>query len=131
VDEPGYYLPHPVLKDTSLTTKLHVVFYASCKISMGVSLNDVLMVAHGVATRSSVHHLEISNLAICHDSGHRKNVQTNNSRRIAKTVSTYPVARRRSSEYFLFSIFISLTPLLMEHLRLHIWLREHYSRSHI
>ncbi|XP_012228825.2 uncharacterized protein [Linepithema humile] len=43
--EPGYYLPHhPVIKDTSLTTKLRVIFDASCKTSTGYSLNDVLMV---------------------------------------------------------------------------------------
>lgn len=41
-----YYLPHQiaVFKNTSLTTKLRVVFDASCKTSTGVSLNDALMV---------------------------------------------------------------------------------------
>jgi len=39
-----YYIPHhPVIKDNSLTTKLRVVFDASCK-STGLSLNDCLMV---------------------------------------------------------------------------------------
>lgn len=42
---PSYYLPHhPVYKETSTTTKLRVVFDASCKTSTGISLNDVLMV---------------------------------------------------------------------------------------
>jgi len=45
LNEPGYYLPHhPVFKGTSLTTKLRVVFDASCKTSTGISLNDTLMV---------------------------------------------------------------------------------------
>ncbi|XP_073820604.1 uncharacterized protein [Musca autumnalis] len=40
-----YYMPHhAVLKDTSSTTKLRVVFNASMKTSTGLSLNDTLMV---------------------------------------------------------------------------------------
>ncbi|XP_024875128.1 uncharacterized protein LOC112456671 [Temnothorax curvispinosus] len=42
---PRYYIPHHyVLKDSSLTTKLRVVFDASCDTSTGISLNDCLMV---------------------------------------------------------------------------------------
>jgi len=40
-----YYIPHhAVLKNNSLTTKLRVVFDASCKTSTGVSLNECLLV---------------------------------------------------------------------------------------
>ncbi|XP_058827429.1 uncharacterized protein LOC131687365 [Topomyia yanbarensis] len=40
-----YYLPHhAVLKPDSTTTKLRVVFDASCRTSTGISLNDGLMV---------------------------------------------------------------------------------------
>lgn len=42
---PAYYLPHhAVLRPESTTTKLRVVFDASCRSTTGVSLNDGLMV---------------------------------------------------------------------------------------
>ena len=41
----GFYLPHhAVIKNTSLTTKLLVVFDGSAKTATGLSLNEVLMV---------------------------------------------------------------------------------------
>ncbi|XP_033230028.1 uncharacterized protein LOC117181463 [Belonocnema kinseyi] len=41
----GYYLPHQaVVRESSLTTKLRVVFDASAKTTTGISLNDILMV---------------------------------------------------------------------------------------
>ena len=38
----AYYLPHhPVIKESSTTTKLKVLFDASAKFTTGVSLNDM------------------------------------------------------------------------------------------
>lgn len=43
--ETTYYLPHHgVVRESSMTTKLRVVFDASCKTSSGASLNDTLLV---------------------------------------------------------------------------------------
>ncbi|KAL4153723.1 hypothetical protein QTP88_001556 [Uroleucon formosanum] len=40
----SYYLPHHVVwREDSITTKLRVVFDASCKTTSGVSLNDILL----------------------------------------------------------------------------------------
>ncbi|XP_051157420.1 uncharacterized protein LOC127279229 [Leptopilina boulardi] len=45
----GYFIPHhSIIKESSLTTKLRVVFDASAKTSTGKSLNDVLMVGPNV-----------------------------------------------------------------------------------
>lgn len=44
-NEIAYYMPHHgVLKEDAKSTKLRVVFYASCKTYSGLSLNDFMMV---------------------------------------------------------------------------------------
>ncbi|XP_018368142.1 PREDICTED: uncharacterized protein LOC108764398 [Trachymyrmex cornetzi] len=48
---PAYYLPHHgVVKESSLTTKLRVVFNGSSRTSTGVSLNDLLHVSPKLQT---------------------------------------------------------------------------------
>lgn len=45
----GYFIPHhSVVKQSSLTTKLRVVFYASAKTTSGRSLNDKLMIGPNI-----------------------------------------------------------------------------------
>ncbi|XP_017481149.1 PREDICTED: uncharacterized protein LOC108370339 [Rhagoletis zephyria] len=45
LEEPHYYIPHHcVLKPSSVSTKLRVVFDASCRTSTQTSLNDLLLV---------------------------------------------------------------------------------------
>lgn len=48
-NEPTFYLPHHcVLKDSSTTTKLRVVFDGSAKSSTGYSVNDIMMVGSNI-----------------------------------------------------------------------------------
>ncbi|XP_062704134.1 uncharacterized protein LOC134286524 [Aedes albopictus] len=62
---PKYYLPHhPVIRESSTTTKLRVVFDASSKTSTGISLNDALLVGpivqddlRSIVMRSRTHEL--------------------------------------------------------------------------
>jgi len=59
IDDPeddGYYMPHhAVIKESSNTTKVRVVFDASAKTSNGVSLNDVLMVGPTIQNKLFSH----------------------------------------------------------------------------
>ncbi|XP_063989949.1 uncharacterized protein LOC135169143 [Diachasmimorpha longicaudata] len=45
IESPGYYLPHhAVIKESSMTTKVRVVFDGSSRTSNGISLNETLMI---------------------------------------------------------------------------------------
>lgn len=51
VEDQAYYIPHhPVIKPSSTTTKLRVVFNASSKTSNQLSLNDILMTGPNIQT---------------------------------------------------------------------------------
>jgi len=55
-EDDGYYMPHhAVIKESSTTTKVRVVFDASAKTSNGVSLNDVLMVGPTIQNKLFSH----------------------------------------------------------------------------
>ncbi|XP_012220698.1 uncharacterized protein [Linepithema humile] len=52
----GYYMPHhAVIKETSNTTKVRVVFDASAKTSNGISLNEALMVGPTIQNKLFTH----------------------------------------------------------------------------
>ncbi|XP_023247887.1 uncharacterized protein LOC111643857 [Copidosoma floridanum] len=52
----GYYMPHHMMiKKSSSTTKVRVVFNASAKASKGFSLNDVLMVGPTIQSKMFDH----------------------------------------------------------------------------
>lgn len=52
----GYYMPHhAVIKETSNTTKVRVVFDASAKTSHGISLNEALMVGPTIQDKLFTH----------------------------------------------------------------------------
>ncbi|XP_011859379.1 PREDICTED: uncharacterized protein LOC105556878 [Vollenhovia emeryi] len=55
-DDDGYYMPHhAVIKESSNTTKVRVVFDASAESSNGVSLNDMLMIGPTVQDKLFSH----------------------------------------------------------------------------
>ena len=42
--KPGFFLPHhPVIREESSSTRVRVVFDASCKSASGLSLNDIML----------------------------------------------------------------------------------------
>ncbi|XP_075167713.1 uncharacterized protein LOC142239838 [Haematobia irritans] len=65
ISSPNYYIPHHcVLRPRSVSTKLRVVFDASCKSSSQLSLNDIMMVGPTIQN-----HLLITLLRFrCHSS---------------------------------------------------------------
>ncbi|ERL95304.1 hypothetical protein D910_12570 [Dendroctonus ponderosae] len=81
-DETCVYLSHhPVLKESSSTTKLRVVFNASLKTSSGHSLNEVLKV--GPKVQKDVF-----------DIVHRKNVPQDMDRQISTQIATNSLERQ-------------------------------------
>ena len=64
-NQPHYYLPHhPVITNSSSTTKMRVVFDGSAKSSSGISLNDLLHVGpvvqpdlYSIVLRFRTHHI--------------------------------------------------------------------------
>jgi hypothetical protein len=64
-NQPHYYLPHhPVIRNSSTTTKMRVVFDGSSKSSSGLSLNDLLYVGptvqpdlYSIVLRFCTHHI--------------------------------------------------------------------------
>lgn len=60
VDNDGYYMPHhAVIKETSMTTKVRVVFDASARANNNVSLNDLLMVGPTIQAKLFSHLLRL------------------------------------------------------------------------
>jgi len=69
-DDDGYYMPHhSVIKETSKTTKVRIVFDASAKSHSGVSLNDLLMTSPTIQDKLFSHliHFRIYNYVISAD----------------------------------------------------------------
>jgi len=55
-DDDGYYMPHhAVIKETSMTTKVRIVFDASAKSNSGISLNDILMTGYTIQDKLFSH----------------------------------------------------------------------------
>ncbi|XP_055708965.1 uncharacterized protein LOC129805218 [Phlebotomus papatasi] len=55
LEAPSFYMPHHgVMKESSLTTKLRVVYNASAKSSSGYSLNDLLLIGPTIQPELSV-----------------------------------------------------------------------------
>jgi hypothetical protein len=78
VDDPidnGFYMPHhAVVKSSSSTTKIRVVFDASNKSSTGVSLNDLLLVGPTIQDTLFVHLIRFRTYSLRSYSGYRKDV---------------------------------------------------------
>ena len=71
-----YYLPHHgVLRESSLTTKLRVVFNGSSKTTSGYSLNDLLHT--GTKLQTDLFDVLISSISVCLFFRYGENVSTN------------------------------------------------------
>ncbi|CAG7828591.1 unnamed protein product [Allacma fusca] len=72
-DSETYYLPHhAVLKESSTSTNLRVVFDASAKTSSGYSLNDKMLI--GPVVQNDLYSILFPTVDFCLSWGYRENV---------------------------------------------------------